>query len=690
MSTSDSADARLAGLRRRLRGLGFGGDYNPEQWPAETWKQDARLMKEAGVNLVTVGVFSWGLLELKPGTFEFGWLDEVMDLLADAGVGVDLATPTAAPPSWLAREHPQILPVDGEGRRIDFGSRCHYCQSSPVFRQHAARITDKLAAHYAGHPALAMWHVGNEYIGFPCHCPASVAHFRRWLTERYSSIEALNEAWGTAFWGQHYETFEHVGPPAPRTRLISGPNPGQLLDFARFCDAAALECFVAERDILRRHTPDVPITTNFMASFKHLDYWRWAAEEDVVSIDIYPDPLDPRSPAFAAYNFDLMRSLRGGKPWLLLESATSNNLVGTRNYARPAGQLRARSLQAVARGADSVMFFQWRASRAGAERFHSAMLPHGGTDTRTWREVSALGEQVKRLAEFAGGDRLPAEVAMVWDWESWWALEGPDHPSNELDFTARVLDHYQPLWSANIPIDFVRPRDDLSGYKLVVIPNLYLADDAGTANIADYVHAGGSVLISYFSGIVDEHDRVRPGGHPGPFRDLLGIRIDGLGPLPPSLTRGLNYAGDDGCASDWQDDIELDGAEQMAAYTDGELKGRPAATRHRYGAGTATYLGTSPDEHTMRRLVLDCAIEAGVTPVLTSPEGVEATRRRADDGTSHLFLINHTADEVTVDLNLSAAISQPVNLLDPDASGTGSVRLAPHGVAVLREETSGL
>ena len=667
--TTADAEQRLIRLRRRLDGLAFGGDYNPEQWSAETWKQDARLMREAGVNLVTVGVFSWGLLEPKPGIFTFDWLDEVLDLLADAGVSVDLATPTAAPPSWLAREHPEILPVDGEGRRIDFGSRCHYCQSSPVFRQHAARITEQLAARYSEHPALAMWHVGNEYIGFGCHCRASVAHFRRWLSDRYhDDIGALNEAWGTAFWGQHYESFEHVGPPAPRTRLISGPNPGQLLDFARFSDAAALECYLAERDILRAHTPEVPITTNFMASFKHLDYWRWAAEEDVVSLDIYPDPQDPRSAAFAAYNFDLMRSLRGGKPWLLLESATSNNLVGTRNYSRPAGQLRSRSLQAVARGADSVMFFQWRASRAGAERFHSAMLPHGGTQTRTWSEVKALGEEVRSLADLAGGVCDPADVAMVWDWESWWALEGPDHPSNEIDFTARILDHYQPLWGANIPVDFVRPHDELSGYKLVVIPNLYLVDDAGAENIARYVRAGGNVLISHFSGIVDEYDRVRPDGHPGAFRDLLGIRIDEFSPMPADATQGLYYAGTTGTAAQWQDVIELDGAEQVAAYTDGEFKGRAAATRHRHGEGVATYLGTTPDEQTMRRLVLDCVTAAGAAAVLDTPEGVEASRRRAADGTERLFLINHTAEEVAVDLDAS-----------------NSLTLAPYDVAVLRD-----
>ncbi|MGW1029426.1 beta-galactosidase [Streptomyces sp. NPDC002577] len=686
MSRPDSADERLAGLRQRLQGLAYGGDYNPEQWPAATWREDVRLMRAAGVNLVTVGVFSWGLLEPRPGVFEFGWLDEVMDLLAEAGVSADLATPTAAPPSWLAHEHPETLPVDGEGRRVAFGARCHYCQSSPVFRHYAARITERLAGRYATHPALAMWHIGNEYIGYGCHCPVSVAHFRRWLADRYGTIDALNDAWGTAFWGQRYDSFDHVGTPAPRSRLISGPNPGQLLDFHRFSDAAALECFTAERDIVRRHTPDLPITTNFMGSFKNLDYWQWAAEEDIASIDIYAKPWDPEGQLLAAYNFDLMRSLRGGKPWLMLESATGNNLTGGRNSPRPAGQLRVRSLQAVARGADSVMFFQWRASRAGAERFHSAMVPHGGTRTRTWREVVALGRDVSRLAELTGGACDRAEVAMVWDYDNWWALEGPDHPSSDMHFTARVLDHYRPLWGANVPVDFVHPHADLSAYRLVIVPNLYLVDDTAADNITGYVRAGGHLLMSYFSGIVDEYDRVRPGGHPGAFRDLLGIDIDEFNPLQPGATHGLQHAGHTGTATDWQDVIEPAGAEPLVTYTDGELKGQPAATRHHFGTGTATYLGTSPDQETMRRLVLDCVTGAGVTPVMDTPEGVEAVRRRAADGTEHLFLLNHTTDAVTVDLGPTP--SRPVDLLDPDtsAAATGHLRLPPFGAAVLRDD----
>ncbi|GAB2930948.1 beta-galactosidase [Streptomyces mayteni] len=684
MTPPDPAGSRdrMRRLRARLGTLAYGGDYNPEQWPEETWLEDLRLMREAGVNLVSVGVFSWGRLEPRPGVHHFGWLDRLLDLLAEHGVGANLATPTAAPPAWLAHEHPETLPVDAEGRRVAFGARQHYCPSSPVFRHHAADITERLAERYAGHPALAMWHIGNEYPGLAyCHCEVSAAHFRRWLAERYGTVDALNAAWGTAFWGQHYDSFDWIEPP--RGRLLGGPNPGHHLDFVRFSGDESLACFTAERDIVRRHTPDIPVATNFMGGFKQLDYWRWAAEEDVVALDIYPNSWDQEGQVFAAYNFDLMRSLRGGEPWLLMESATGPNVQRRRNSARPAGQLRPRSLQAVARGADSVMFFQWRESRVGAERYHSAMLPHGGTRTRVWREVRELGGELPRLAGLAGG-RVAAETAVVWDWDAWWAVELPGHPSVDLDFRARVLEHYRPLWHANVPVDFVPPGADLSGYRLVVVPSLYLVDDAGAKNLTEFVRDGGHLVMSYFSGIADEHDRVRAGGHPGAFREVLGLLVEEFSPLQPDETRGLEHAGRVGVAGEWQDVILLDGAEAIAAYTEGEYRGRPAVTRHRFGAGTATYLGTSPDPDTMGALLLDAVRQAGVTPVLETPDGVEAVRRCAEDGTDHLFLLNHTDRPREVAL---PPVAGP-DLLGGAPPDGGVLRLDPYRVAVFPEPTS--
>ncbi|HKF16740.1 MAG TPA: beta-galactosidase, partial [Candidatus Dormibacteraeota bacterium] len=384
-------------LGHRLPRLAYGGDYNPDQWPEEVWSEDVRLMREAGVNLVSLGIFSWSRLQPREDSFEFGWLDRLMDLLHESGVAVDLATATASPPPWLSHRHPEMLPVTADGVRLWPGGRQHYCPSSPVYRNAAGRLVSALAERYASHPALAMWHVGNEY---GCHVPAcwcdeSARDFRDWLRQRYHSLEELNRAWGTDFWSQRYSAWEEILPPR---RAPTWPNPSQQLDFHRFSSDALLECYELERSVLAEQSPGVPITTNFMGFFKPLDYWKWAEREDVVSNDSYPDPADPDAHVGAAMAGDLMRSLGRGRPWLLMEQTPNRVNWRPVNVAKAPGQMRLWSYQAVARGADGVMFFQWRQSRASAEKFHSAMVPHGPVESSpTWREVVRLGRELRDL-----------------------------------------------------------------------------------------------------------------------------------------------------------------------------------------------------------------------------------------------------------------------------------------------------
>ena len=380
----------------------YGGDYNPEQWPEEVWHEDVRLMREAGVNLVSLGIFSWAKLEPRPGEYDFEWLDRVVDLLHESGVMVDLATATASPPPWLARLYPESLPVTMDGVTLYPGARQHYCPSSTAYRERAAELVRRVADRYEEHPALAMWHVNNEYGCHvaECYCDASAAHFREWLRERYGDLGELNEAWGTAFWSQRYSNWDEILPPRTAPTFT---NPTQQLDFRRFSSDALLECFEMEKEILREATPDVPITTNFMGFFKPVDYWKWAEREDVVSHDLYPDPADPAAHVGAAMTYDLMRSLGGGEPWVLMEQTSVRVNWRERNVPKKPGQMRLWSYGAVARGADGIMFFQWRASRAGAEKFHSAMVPHvKPEDSRSWKEVRQLGGELKKLDNLLG------------------------------------------------------------------------------------------------------------------------------------------------------------------------------------------------------------------------------------------------------------------------------------------------
>ncbi|MEW9554355.1 beta-galactosidase [Nonomuraea sp. NPDC050783] len=618
--------------------IAYGGDWNPEQWPEETWEQDVALMREAGVNRVSVGIFSWSALEPAEGVFDFGWLDRALDLLAAAGIRANLATPTASPPPWFAAAYPEALPVDADGRRLHHGSRQGFCPSSPIYREKALRIAERVATRYAGHPALALWHVHNEYgcHNARCYCDTSAAAFRAWLRARYGSLDALNDAWGTAFWSQRYGDWTQILPPRATP---SFPNPGQQLDFRRFSSDTLVGLYAAERDLLRSITPDVPATTNLMAGAHwDMDCWAFAAELDVVSTDHYLIGARPEPHIDLAFAADYARSLGGGRPWLLMEHSTSAVNWQPRNLAKAPGELRRNSLQHLARGADGIMFFQWRASRAGAEKWHSAMLPHAGPDTKIFREVTALGAELAGLAGVTGS-RVSAEAAILLDHASVWAQDHPAQPSAELDPVEEAKRWHAALWRAGVTCDLARPEGDLSGYRLVLVPMLYLVSDAGAAGLAEFVRRGGVALVGPYSGIVDEHDRVRLGGYPGAWRDLLGVTTEEFFPLerPIPLESG-------GTGTVWSELARATGAKVLDAYA----AGGPAWTRNEHGAGAAHYLTTLLDDATLARVLAAVCAEAGVRPAATAPPGVEVVRRAHRDGRSFLFAINHTGADAAV------------------------------------------
>lgn len=651
----------------------YGGDYNPEQWPEHVWDEDVELMRRAGVNLVSVAIFAWASVEPQPEKYEFDWLDRVMDKLDRAGVKAALANATASPPPWLSHLHPETLPTREDGAKLWPGGRQAYCPSSPIYREHAARLTEVMATRYRDHPSLALWHVDNE-LG--CHtarsyCDVSAAAFRDWLRARYGDIDTLNDAWGTRFWSQRYGSFEEVHPPRVAPTF---PNPTQALDFRRFSSDTLLDNYRMMRDILARVTPDVPATTNFMVhtSGGNTDYWSWAPEMDVIANDYYLLAADPDGHVDLALASDLTRGLAGGRPWIQMEHSTGAVNWQPRNRAKEPGEMRRNSLAHVARGADAVMFFQWRASQAGAEKYHSAMVPHAGTDTKIWRETEALGADLARLGEVSGS-RVRAEVAIVYDWQSHWACELDSHPSVDVTGMDRVRAHYRALWERGVAVDFVPPDADLTGYRLVLVPTLYMVADTAARRLHDFVTGGGTALVTYFSGIVDTNDHIRLGGYPGAYRDLLGISTEEFYPLQEGETVRL----DDGSVADvWTEHTHLRGAEAVTHYADGPLAGVPAVTRHRAGAGVAWYAGTRLDDPAVGRLTERLLAESGVEPVAATRPGVEVVRRHGEDA-SYLFVINHTGTE--------ARVAATGTELLTGTTVKGHVTVPAGGVAVVRE-----
>lgn len=642
-AASSPGTAARSGWVPGTSAIRFGGDYNPEQWTRETWLEDIELMREAGVNLVSVGIFSWALIEPREGEYDFSFLDEVLDLLAGAGIDVDLGTPTTVPPAWFWTAYPEARPVTRDGVTLGFGSRGIVSPSSPEYRRAASAIAERLAERYAHHPAVVMWHVHNEY-GAPVaesYDAASVANFRCWLERRYGSIGALNLAWGTTFWGQVYGSFDEVD--APRASA-SVSNPAHRLDFQRFSSDALLECFVLERDAIRRHAAQ-PITTNFMAtSCPAIDYWRWAPEVDLVSNDHYLTASRLDAHVMLAMDADFTRSLAAGRPWVLMEHSTSAVNWQPRNVAKRPGELGRNSLSHLARGADAIMFFQFRASRFGAEKFHSAMLPHAGRSSRVWREVVELGELLGSVSELRGS-RVEASVAVVWSTESFWAQELEWRPSVDLSYRERLEAFYAELWKLGVTVDFVHPSHDLSGYRAVFAPALYLLDDASAANLRAYVEGGGTLAVSYFSGIVDDHDAVPAGPFPGRLREVLGLSIEEFQPLREggrvAVTGGVT-------GTVWTDEIVLESAASVEHYIDGPAAGMPAITRNALGDGSAWYLSTRLDGAALGAFIDDVLTDAGLT-VVPPPTGLERVVRVADDGTRYLVAINHADADAVID-----------------------------------------
>jgi beta-galactosidase len=656
--------------------LVYGGDYNPEQWSPEVWQEDVALMQQAGVNLVTLALFAWARLEPRPGDYDWDWLDQIMNLLHAHGIHVCLGTATPSPPPWLIKLHPDILPVTAAGVRLGPGSRRHYCPHSHAYRTYAVRLVTQIADRYGQHPALALWHVDNEYACHvsECFCDASAAAFRAWLETRYGTLDTLNESWGSAFWGQIYGEWNEIQPPRLAPTTI---NPAHQLDWQRFCSDSWLDCFCEQRDILRRITPHIPVTTNFISVYKPLDYWAWAAAEDLVSNDAYPDPSSATWMIDHALACDLMRGLAGGNAWLLMEQATGLVNWRSHNVTKRPDQMRLGSYQALARGANGIMFFQWRASKAGGEQFHSAMLPHAGTATRTWREVVELGNELRQL-DVLLDTRTTADVAIMFDWHAWWALELEGKPTSDLTMIDQVRAFYAPLYERNITVDIVPPAADLSRYKLVLAPNLYLASAATAQNLVQFVERGGTILMGCFSGIVDERAQVGLGGYPALFRALLGLCIEEFAPHAADQVGTVHTV--DGATFTtqiWGDIIRLEGAEAIARFADNWYAGLPAVTRRAYGNGMAYYIGTCLDADGISWLFDQVCAECNVQPVAALPPGIEAVRR-TDDERTVLFLLNHTA--TAADLCLMGDAHDLV-------SGTQSntIHLAPYGIAIVQQ-----
>ncbi len=637
-----------------LSKLWHGADYNYEQWlhAPEVLDEDFRLMGEAHCNIMSVGIFAWSMLEPSEGEYSFDWLDGLMDRLAENGMFAALATPSAAPPAWLSQRYPETRRVNAQGRREPHRRRQNFCYSSPVYRQKTAEMNRRLAERYGDHPALLLWHVSNEYTASQCHCDLCLGAFHEWLKARYGSLDALNAAYWSTFWSHRYSEWEQIEPVDPSMQ-------GLMLDWQRFTSDRALDFYLAECAPLREITPDKPITTNFMQPDVGLDYWRFAPHVDIVSWDSYPRwhlGEESATGLQTAFYHDLHRSYKG-QPFLLMESTPSvTNWQGISRLKQP-GMLRLASVQAVAHGANSVQYFQWRQSRGGEEKFHGAVVSHSGADNRTFRDVSAVGELLGRMGAAATAV-VKAKVAVVYDFENEWALNHAALPhSNGKHYQRTCREHYGSFWRRGIATDVIHAEADLSRYRLVVAPMLYMLKRGVAERLAAFVQSGGTLIMTYLSGLVDEADLCFQGGLPTPLRRTLGLYPQETDALPPEKTGrivpvsgNLLGLGAEAPFFDYADLTCLEGAQPVAVYGSEFYAGSAAVTVNAYGAGRAYYLATRTDEAHLDALYGAICAQIGMEAALPVVPAGTSVQYRESGGTGYLFVMNfaHAAKRVDV------------------------------------------
>ncbi len=667
-----------------------GGDYNPDQWlhVPEVLKEDMRLMKLARCNAMSVGIFSWAALEPEEGKFAFGWLDRVMDNLAKIGAFAVLATPSGARPAWMSQKYPEILRVNADRTRNLRGARHNHCYTSPVYREKTALINRKLAERYKDHSALLVWHVSNEYSG-ECHCPLCQRAFRAWLKQRYSSLDASNRAWWTAFWSHTYTDWSQIESPAPHGEwAIHGLN----LDWKRFVTHQTIDFMKNEMAPLRELAPHVPVTTNMMGTYAGLNYWRMARELDVVSWDSYPAwhglEEDWRQGSAVSFIHDIYRCLKGGKPFMLMESTPSNtNWQEVCKLKRP-GMHRLSSLQAVAHGADTVQYFQWRKGRGGFEKFHGAVVDHvGHENTRVFRDVAEVGRILEKLDAVIGTTVYP-EVAIIYDWENEWAIDDLQGLSKRCrDYSGTCVAHYRPFWSRGVPVDVIEMDCDFTRYKLLIAPMLYMLRPGVAERIEKTVKRGGTFVTTYVSGVVNESDLCFLGGFPGPLRKTLGIWAEEIDALHESQTNTLIPVTKNGLgltgryqAREFCDLIHAESAQVLAKYGADFYKGRPALTANRLGKGRAYYIASRNDDRFHDNFYGTLVEQLGLKRSLgvNLPKGV-TVQMRTDGKNDFLFLLNFQPAARKVKLG-----HETFTDIVADKGVKGTVTLPAYGSRIMR------
>jgi len=656
----------------------LGVDYYPEHWHEDRWKIDAKLMRDAGFSVVRLAEFAWSRLEPSEEVYDFSWLDRAIDTLDDAGIKTVLGTPTAAPPAWMIERYPDILPVDVQGVQQGFGARLHRCFSNPHYREYARAVTVAMVDHYKGWPQVIGWQTDNELGEGParCVCDTCAERFRQWLKRKYGTLDTLNAQWGAYFWSQEYRAWHQI--PAPRQTPYGQVyhNPSLLLDYWRFVSDLIVEFHREQARIVKAIAPHQFVTHNMMGLHCHsYDHFAFGAEVDFVSWDNYPPPTGS-----VAMAHDLMRGIKGANFWVMEEKSGPTGALKMSPTPRP-GQIRMWTWQAVARGADAVVYFRWRSCRGGAEQFWHGILNHDAVPRRRYREIKEVGAEFEQLSPAVAGTTVENDVAIVYSYDQVWA-HNIQPQTDGLTYWLHGEKFHSAFSRAGVGVDIIGLSADFSKYKLVIFPSLFLLDEKIANRIVGYIKNGGWALLTARTGVKNWNNLAWDKPLPGLLAECAGIEIDEYDAISNRGQNGVRTAdGKEYSVTIWCDIIDLKGAEPLARYTGDFYKDRPAITVNQCGSGRAYYLGTVPEDAWYRDMVQIYVKELSLADYPGLPEGVEASWRVAPDK-KLLFLVNITGEERCAPLH-----GKFRNLLgEPGASEkpvTGQVTMPSYGVRVL-------
>lgn len=656
----------------------FGGDYNPDQWNYETLLKDMEYFKRAHINTLVLPVFSWAKLEPQDGVYDFLWLDEILLLLHQHGMKVILATSTVSQPAWMSIKYPDILPVDIGGRKRTHGMRAFFCVNSVSYRKKARALVDAMVKRYKDHPTLLAWHIANEY-GTYCYCDHCEAEFRNYLQNRYKTIEVLNDRWMTSFWGRTVYDFSEIMIPSELNDDYRF-NPAVQLDYLRFMTKSTIDCFENEAGILRENCPDIPVYTNISGFIKKINQFEMIPHMSFAAWDNYPSPRDEIH--LPALKHDIMRGSLGGRPFIIAEQSPNQQNWQPYNKLKRPNEMRLLAYQGIAHGADGLLFFQMRQSIGGQEKFHGAFINHGGSDdTRVFKEFSQLGVELSRLGDVMLGSRVQANVAMIFDWENWWALELASGPSKDIQYLQQISHYYKPFHDRSISIDIIKTSDSLAPYTIVCIPLLYMMKDGIKEKLQDFVSNGGLLIGTYLCGVVDENDRCVFGDRPGPLKDLFGVWVEETDALYPDENNEIVIEEKRWDSSFLCDRIHVTTAEIQATYGKDFYAGEPCITRNVYGKGESWYFGTMPEQAYLQKFVDGLVQRKLVFSNLVTPPGVEAVlRKHPVNGNEFVCILNHTRIEQRISLRDT---DPNYDVLQKKVVEDSLLILPPMGVAIL-------